>query len=142
MPLGAWASRPRPAEKHISSTCDVFDYSLRRPRARRPRSQRLRIDNPRIIASRHSNIQTDMLLPKLESLINSVDSWLHLSIARASSALPSVRAAILHSSFFIYLTIPPRLRLRSWFRLPNCRRRNFLHRRSHRLVCRPSLSRQ
>ena len=74
--------------------------------------------------------------------IDFVDCWPHLSITRASSVLHSVRAAILHSSFFIYLTIPPRLRLRSWFRLPNCRRRNLLHLRSHRLVCRPSLSRQ
>ena len=32
--------------------------------------------------------------------IDFVDGWLHLSIARASSALHSVRAAILHSSFF------------------------------------------
>ena len=32
--------------------------------------------------------------------IDFVDGWLHLSIARASSVLHSVRAAILHSSFF------------------------------------------
>ena len=33
--------------------------------------------------------------------IDFVDCWLHLSITRASSVLHSVRAAILHSSFFI-----------------------------------------
>ena len=39
--------------------------------------------------------------------IDFVDGWLHLSIARASSALHSVRAAILHSSFFIQTTSEP-----------------------------------
>ena len=46
MPLGAWASRPRPVEKTYIFSLRCFDYSLRRPQARRLRSQRLRIENP------------------------------------------------------------------------------------------------
>ena len=38
--------------------------------------------------------------PIVAQPIDFVDGWLHLSIAQASLALLSVRAAILHSSFF------------------------------------------